>query len=330
MISHNYSENEIEDIIRIFALNKVKIEFETKDQIIKTVNSVGKQINKISSTKHFENTRLIKLLEYDMADMHVISNGIGYPLRFVDHCPIKNIKECIDNVLIIFSDFDGIILDFMSNFGMIFAKDKEKEYEGCYFWINREIFLNVTTETKPNFLERLFVDPNHSAFICAVDDYEVLLDYIGFNAINDISKYAFIMPVESFFARNPEKFYGDFKNFDKVIKVIEKQRKFSGISFQLAPIAAEYMAIEVPVDLHELQNYLNHMIDIDLIDQETYDRVWNFKYDVDANSHYMIKFRWYGKQKFQIKIYTEKYLNPIPPGKIQASRDGTKLLEKGA
>lgn len=330
MTVYNYSERDIEEIIKIFALNKIKIEFESKEQIVKACNLVGTQLNKIVTNKKFDDTKLIKLLEYDMEDMHVISNGVGYPLRFVDYCPIKNIKECIDNVLIIFSDFDGIILDFMSNFGIIYSKDQEKEYEGCYFWVNREIFFSVTTDTKPYFLERLFVAPNHTEFLCAIDDYEILLDYIGFNAVNDISKYAFIMPVESFFARNPLKFYDKFKNFDKVIQVIEKQRKYSGISFQLAPLASEYMAIEVPVDLYELKNYLNYMISIDLISQETYDRVLNFKYDVDANSHYMIKFRWYGVEKFQIKIYTEKYLNSLPPGKIQASREGTKLLEIGA
>lgn len=299
----SYDEKDISDILNIFAKNEVKLEFTTKDQLIQTIVGVAKRVEKIALHSRFFNTRVVKLLEYDVEDMHVISTGIGYPIRFFDYCPYDNVFAQIDTILEMFSFYKSPVLDFMTNFGVMYRGNSEEKYEGSYFWVNQNIMRDVLESDWEKFLTLLQLTTNHIDFIC--QNYsDVVLAYIGFDSKNKLSKCAFGIPTSNFFNRNPKKYYQNYVLIDGVLDLLSDIPDIEGISLQLSPNDSKYFSLEEDVYIENFNTRLKQIRDRDIIDEETYQRILNYQFP--DTTHFIFKYRWSDENSFNFKVYTEK------------------------
>jgi len=304
-MQNDYDEKDVTDIINIFSTHGVSIEFRYKKQLLDAILKVAKRIEKIALTSRFKKTRVVKLLEYDVTDMKVISTGIGYPIRFFDYCPEKNAVTKQINVLIeMFSFYRAPAIDFMANFGMMYSGDAETNWEGNYYWVNQEIMGDIIPSDRRKFLELLEITENHTNFIC--DNYQTtVLGYVGFDTKTNLVKCAFGVPTQSFLIRNPSKYYSDYTHINDVIELISDIPDEEGISLQLSCRDADYFAIEEDIyDVVSFQSRLKQIYDKNIIDNETYERILNFSFP--DTTHYIFKYRWSNSNNFQLKIYTEK------------------------
>lgn len=303
----DFSEKDISEFVSILSRNKIKIEFEDKEDFLKGMEQIARKASKKVSLENFHKTALLKLKEYDVSNLTLISTGVGYPYRFFDYCPIPNIKDCIDIILKIFNEVcEGIALNFMGNYGIMYSgDDKNQKYEGAYFWINKEIFNRATLDEKRYFFECFYVPKKHIDFIFESDQVSVF-DYIGFNKKNLITKYAIAMPYQSFVSKNPEIHYGDYCNFDKVFSMLKVKKPDDWMSLQISASEPSYLAFETFMEKHEFNDYVDKMLELGLITEDTRKNLFEFDF---GNLHqFVVKFRWDNKDKFSIKVYTEEFL----------------------
>lgn len=303
----NFSEQDISEFVNILTKNKLKIEFEKKEDFLNGMEQLAKRASKKIFIEKFYDTAVLKLREYDVSSLTLISTGIGYPYRFFDYCPIPNIKDCIDIILKSFGEVaHGVALDFMGNFGIMYSgDDKNGKYEGAYFWLNKDAFNRATLQEKKYFYDCFYVPQKHTNFLMETDDISVF-DYIGFNKKNLITKYAIAMPYQSFISKNPKKYYGDYCNFDKVFSMLEVKEPDDWMSLQISASYPDYVAFETFMEKHQFDDYVNKMAELELITDKTKENLFNFDF---GNLHqFVIKFRWDSKEKFSIKVYTEEFL----------------------
>jgi len=306
-----YLPKEISHINDVFARHNVTLSFEELNNYLKALEEIAPIISEsynryiqfLKST--ISNSKWVKLIEYDTEDMSIISNGIGYPPAFIDYCPIKQVNEGITLVKELLNDYAEVKLESIANYGLMFSGDKQKNYEGCYYWINKDIFPNLREELKESFLQNLSISNNHIDFILSIVENKTILDYVGYNKHNEKSKYSFIIPTDVFLERNPQKHYKNLNNIIDVCEVVSKERIFDVVSFQLSPKSADYLALEIPLEKHELNDYIWEIFDRKVIDEKVLDNIINYNFNPSANFHYILKFRW-DKNKFQVKIYSEE------------------------
>lgn len=306
-----YLPKEIAQINEIFNKHNVTLSFDELNNYSKAIEEIAPIISKSYSryTQFLEsiisNSKWVKLVEYDTQDMSIISNGIGYPPAFIDFCPIKQVKEGVTLVKELLSDYAEVKLETIANYGLMFSGNQQKKYEGCYYWINKDIFPDLSEELKNTFLQNLSVSKKHTDFILSLSENETILDYVGYNKHNLKSKYSFVMPTEVFLKRNPKQCYADLINIIDACEVISKERTYNAISFQLCPDSEDYLALEIPLETYELNDYIWEMFDRKIIDEKILDNLMNYDFKPSSNFHYIVKFRW-DKDKFQVKIYSEE------------------------
>jgi hypothetical protein len=313
MKSIDYTEQDISDIINIFSSNGVRIEFKNKEQLIHTIKQVAKRTEKIALTSRFNDTRHIKLLEYDIEDMNIISTGIAYPIRFFDMCPQNQIKTHIDELLKLFDFYNGCILDFMGNIGLMYEGNSETKYEGSYVWMFHNIMYNVLPESWEDFLSVLNVPQNHLNFIC-IHKKDLILDYTGMNSKNVISKYAFVTKSSLFLERNPRDYYSNYHRINQVINCIEEQNaieKIYGISMQISPVDSDFFALEYSIkepddDYDNFHYYIDCLEKHGLIDNDLSEKIKNYVFP--DHNRMIIKYRWSNQNEFKIKLYVEEFL----------------------
>jgi len=303
----NFSDKDISEFIDILSKNKIKIEFEEKDSFLHGMEKLARRASKKIFLENFYNTAVLRLREYDVSNLTLISTGIGYPYRFFDYCPIPNIKNCIDIILKTFGEVcQGVSLDFMGNYGIMYSGDnKDGKYEGAYFWISKDAFNRSTVEERRYFFNCFYVPENHTNFLCESDSVTVF-DYIGFNKKNLITKYAIAMPYKSFISKNPKKYYGEYCNFDKVFSLLKIKEDEDWMSLQISASYPEYVAFETFMKKHQFHDYVTNMQELGLISDEIKQNMFDF--DFGDLHQFVIKFRWDNKNKFSIKVYTEEFL----------------------
>lgn len=259
-----------------------------------------------------------ELIEYDINDMTIISNGVGYPSKFINYCPFSQVKEGIILINDVFSEYECDILDNNANYGIMFRGDEQNRYEGCYYWINKDLFSNSTIDMRKTIIKKLKIPTNHAKFIRLFDDEDIILSYVGFSKLNRINKYSFMIPSVDFESKNPKEYYSQFKNISFVCEIIQKDRLLDAVSIQLAPESDRYFALEIALDKTEILNYLQYLVDYKLLDNNKLSIVANFvaKKDYSNQVTYILKFRWDG-ENFKIKLYSEDLLyNKIIPLEI--------------
>lgn len=299
------TEEEISNYISTFINHDVKVEFDDAEKFINCMEQLEKKVEARVSRRKFHDYAVLRLKEYGVDDMKLISTGIGYPLRFFDYCPFPKVKECINIVLQSFNALDqGVALDFMAHYGVMYAGDTDR-YEGAYFWLNKEYLYKSTAEERRWFFENFYVGKTHINFLLESDTVAVF-DYIGFNKKNLISKYALAMPYCGFIERNPLKYYHDYCNIHKVIDMLSVKTDDDWMSLQLAPGKDDYLAIETFMEKHDFDMYTKLMMENDLITMSQYENLSDF--DFGELHQFVIKFRWDDKNTFSIKVYTEEFL----------------------
>lgn len=312
-------EKEIKEINQILSNNGVTFSFEKIDEYVNALREISPLIHKsYARYLSFLQTKISKyewenLIEYDVNTMSIISNGVGYPSKFVANCPIEEVITSLKSLIKLFDNNESV-LDIKSNIGLMFAGNKREEYEGCYYWLNKDIFSYATTDLRKHFLNKLSITTNHSNFIELYDDSDVILHYVGYNKDNKLSKSAFLISTEDFCKKNPEKYYDNYHNISEVCDILRGDRMFDAISVQLTPNDENYLAFEISLKREELDNYFNLMIDSGLLDDNRYQKIINHNYNFcNDDVNYIIKYRWHRKV-FQIKLYTEEMVvgnNPI-------------------
>jgi hypothetical protein len=261
----------------------------------------------------FDENREMRIFEYDIEDMHIISNGGIYPIRSFDACPQFQIKTHIHETLKLFDFYKGCILDFMGYMCLMYEGSTEQKYEGSHLTMNQDIMYNIPFENWPNFLGILNIPEKHSNFICA-EKNGFVLDYSAMNSDEIICKFAFATDPFLFLQKSPEKYYSDYCKISEVVACISEQiadgKLDANVSIQVSPIDADYFAIEYSIkkfdDKRNFRYFIDDIMKHELIDTKTSEMIK--KYDFSKCDRVVLKYRWAAKDKFKVKLYVEQFL----------------------
>ena len=327
MKKFKYQSKEIGQINNILHKYGVALSFEDLNNYYKSIEEIAPLIHKsyerylkFNSDKtdaeksetatNFDKNKEIKLFEYDIQNMHVISNGVICPIRSFDTCPQSQIKTHIHEILKLFDFYGGCILDFMGYMCLMYEGSTEQKYEGSHLTMNQDIMYNIPFEEWRNFLSILNIPEKHSNFIC-MEKNGFVLDYTAMNSSKITSKFAFATDPSRFLEKSPEKYYSDYCEISEVTSCISQQiadgKLDANVSIQVSPIDDDYFAIEYSIkkfdDSRNFRYFIDDFAKYKFVNIETSEMLR--KYDFSTCDRIVIKYRWAAKDKFQIKLYAE-------------------------
>ena len=297
----DFSEREIAKFVDVFVNNNIRIEFDKPEQFTNLLQSLTKQLESKILLERFNASRNVTLREYDVTnEMNLVSIGHSYPNRFFDSCPVKNVGECMEILLKIFSEVDQNqnVFDFMEDYGLMYSADEK--YEGLYLWVTPQLTMDSPVEYVRHVFQQLYVDNHNLDFICGADDNGVRLEYVGFNKKNLIVKYGLLMLKESFYARDPAYHYRNYKKIDNIIPMFSERENSVGV--QYVPGKPKSIAFERWIFTEDFEEYVDKMMDNEILTREEYERLRNFSFDNPRN--FVVKYKWDSEEDLKVKIYS--------------------------
>ena len=144
------------------------------------------------------------------------------------------------------------------------------------------------------------MDNHNLDFICGVDDNGARLEYVGFNKKNLIVKYGLLMLKESFYARDPAYHYRNYKKIDNIIPMFSEKENSVGV--QYVPGKPKSIAFERWIFTEDFEEYVDKMMDNEILTREEYERLRNFSFDNPRN--FVVKYKWDSEEDLKVKIYS--------------------------
>lgn len=305
----HYSKDEIESILTIFTNNKVKLEFETPNKLVQSLEQISNFCLAKKANEVFQNLSTVFLVEFDVKNKTIISTGVGHPFSSIGFCSYPQLNQQLKIISELFSFHPRSIIDLYSSYMIMYLGDSTEKAEQFYYCIDSGILCDITEDSWDDFLGIFNLSDTTIDFLKQETNY-TSLDYIGFDLNNELSKISFSVPRFWFFRRIPENYYVEYIKIDPVLQLIyeytEKEEIF--ISLQYSCQNQDYFSVEIQVPPLSLSDLYVKMCDYGIIDEDTLNNFMSMEIPKEyINS--VVKFRWATKDNFSVKLYLEKLCN---------------------
>jgi hypothetical protein len=296
--------NDIKKVLEILEKNQVRLEFESPENFVKTVEELKEYLLNEKLDEIFYSTCDGVLYEFDISHKKLISSGVFYPLSTKDFTPYKQVPFHLDVISKIFSFYERNLLNLYDTYCVMYKEQDLTKPAAFYYTIEKEVFFDIDPNSWKTMFSYLNLNEKNTEFLANETD-NLFLRYIGFNKENQIDKLGFHTLYEYFCVREPLNFYSNYKKFEQVFYTIKEIARQELISLQYSSIKSDYFGVEIALEREEVKPAMKKLYDATILTDEQYNNIVEMNISEDY-SNSVLKFRWENENTFDIKFYLQK------------------------
>lgn len=298
---NHYNKEEVEKIVRIFDRNNVKLEFDDLNNLIDCFSDVEQTLVTDALKSIFDQSKKVNLVELDLVSKQIVSTGIGYPYSTASFCYYPQLKQQLEIISDIFSYNIRASVDLFGTYMVMYGTKAEKSPENFYYILDRGLFLDVDNLSVFEILKSIGLSNKHIACLRTFKD-KFLLDYIGFDLNNNLSKVCLLTSGNSLINSKYKIIFGDYIKFSEIISCFENL----DVNIQYSPDNEKYIAFEISLFPSMVKESAQKLYDLKIISESTFENFNTLKISSDYQNA-VLKFRWNDEKNFTIKLYLEQF-----------------------